>query len=247
MIVNPHVFDSGPPPTTYFSVVMADLPISLCQLADASGATAVDVSGNHNDLTYTVTTNTYQQPTLVTTGDFCCALADRIVCSTSLFSQPNTHGWAEELWCEVSSNALQALCALGDSPEYNVSSSYGSVVYMNAAGKLVGWIYNGSVTQINGTTIVSTGSRHHVVFEVDLDADEIRLWLDGNLEGSASLGGNPPQSFTTYWHVGYCAASSPNGVALNNFGVFQGSMQYVALYLAPLGATRVAAHWNEGK
>lgn len=247
MIINPYRFGGAAPPS-YLSVALGYSPIVLAELADASPATtAVDSSGNGNDLSYKSILNSYQQPTIVTSGNFSCGLADRLVRDAApLFSQPTAHGWTHKAWIETSALSLNALWAMGDDPGYNVSSSYGSVCYIDAAGKLVFWIYNGAVITAQGSTVLSSG-RHFVQTDVDLDNSAINIYLDGALEATAATGGNPPQSFAGYYHLGFCANAAPNGVSLGNFGVYQGQMQFAGVYTSPLGMAAHTALWNAGK
>ena len=92
----------------------------------------------------------------------------------------------------------------------------------------------------SGTTVLNDGNWHHIVAVRDADSDELRIYVDGTLEDSASTLGVYTNGFD---------ASTDLNIGWLNSGVgyyFNGIIDEVALYNRALTPDEIQKHYDDG-
>lgn len=208
---------------TYATEVLADLPLSWWDLRQASGAVQSDRSGNGR------TGTIVGSPTLdPTDGITFNPSSDQHIESDANFAAGTYGAWAIEVVCEAAGFANFAhLCGFqsGAGPDY-LAFAISSVPQTS-----ITW-YGTSGHGLNGATTPLTATRYHFVAE--FDGAEVRIFVNGVLDGSASETDGAVLSYGQPLYVGN-----------DGFGIgdgFDGLIRHAAFYDHALGATRVAAH-----
>ncbi|MFF3393655.1 LamG-like jellyroll fold domain-containing protein [Streptomyces sp. NPDC002669] len=120
-------------------------------------------------------------------------------------------------------------------------------LYVGNDGKLRGQFWTGTVAPITDTTRnVNDGKWHHAVLSVSGSTQS--LYLDGRLSGTLT-GKQLLAGGLTHNQIGAAHASTPAswpGWGSAGARSFAGTIDDVAVYHHPLGATAVAGHYREG-
>ena len=99
---------------------------------------------------------------------------------------------------------------------------------------------SGTDIGVTGSTVLTDGAWHHIVAVRDAGANEIRLYVDGAQEGSASATYSAGFGSTTAaLNIGYLNTNVPEFH-------FNGSIDEVALYSRPLSAEEISQHYYDG-
>ena len=78
-----------------------------------------------------------------------------------------------------------------------------------SGGKLIFRYWNGSVNQVTGTTILTTGVDYFI--QLIVSGTTIELWLDGALEATATVSGTPQSSASQPLTIGQTYSNGYNG------------------------------------
>lgn len=97
-----------------------------------------------------------------------------------------------EAWTKLDTNTVQQ----GLLEKYDAPSDKGYALRITAAGKLACWVLGSSQSaSVTGSTTVSTGVFHHVACRYD--GTTVKVYLDGNEDGSATAGVAPADGSQT--------------------------------------------------
>jgi hypothetical protein len=193
---------------------------------------------------------TYYGPTLgqpgalLTSSDtavlFNASEGDKIQYGSDLY--PGTGSWTAEAWVRGSSYANEQFLVSYYPGGYTAYHGSQYILYLTSAG-YPSWSVrdtSDNPAYITGSTSLTDDQWHHVVGVLDQGNDQMRLYVDGSLAGSASASsigsiadsGYPVNIGWTYryWTSDY--------IYLN------GRLDEVALYGSALSAEQVLAHYN---
>lgn len=211
----------------YNAEVLADSPGLFWKFDEnASGATAIDSSGNGRNGTV-VGTPVMTAPAVMPTG-----VASYTLDTTAKYvtlaadNWMNVSTWTVEAWVRLTNvTSLHAIMSRDGN-----SGSRGWTVYIRDG--LI-QAHNGTVG-FNGNTTLTTGVTYHVV--VTYDGTTVTLYLNGAVDGSTTQ--TMPANASRAINVGMSLA----GTASANFPL-TGNIDYVAYYPTTLSAARIAAHY----
>ncbi|MFT3860689.1 PKD domain-containing protein [Micropruina sp.] len=240
--VRQHYVNSGrtlttsAPTDTYGAAVYAANPDLFWRLAETSGSTVTDASGNSNAGTYnggftlggTSGIGLSTDKSVAFNGSTGTAAASTSVINPTVFS--------EELWFKTTTTTGGKLIGFSSS-RTGSSSSYDRHVYMLSSGQLRFGVYTGSQVYFDSAASYNDGSWHHVVAQQDTSG--MKMYVDGQLVGSNTTRTN--QSFTGYWRIG--GDSTWGG---NSTNYFKGSLDEVAVYSRTLTSAEVLDHFIKG-
>ena len=225
----PGLIDPAAVGPAYWAEVLSDSPLALWKLAESSGSTMVDSSGNGYDGTYT-DAPTLGHPSLIEgVGDTCASFT------------PNDHATvADAEWMDVNNLTVEAVVVFDD-----LSSNRGVVARDSGGGssrdwKLYGYsngnLYAGLLSPggsgVEAGAPVSTGTAHHVAMVHD--GSTLKLFIDGSLEASTTAAFNTRQNAQAI-HVGRYSSA-----------YHRGEIQGVAIYGEALSSARILAHAAAG-
>lgn len=221
-----------PAPTNYASAVFADGPLVFLNLDEATGTTAVDLSGgnHHGTITNSPTLNVPSAISGETAITFNGTTQGVDVPWFSSIQPASGYRATLECWIKTTVGG-HALSRSGDADapmSLNVNS---------ATGKLNGITKSPSQNILVGATTVNDGSWHHIAFTVEpkpLSANIIpKLYVDGVLDATDAVGWSAPQTFSSGLSVASRGTSA----------WFTGSVAMAAYYVNSLSPTRIAAHY----
>jgi hypothetical protein len=222
--------------TAYKSLVLASAPVSYWPLNETSGTTALDIVGTNN-ITYGGTSpldyKLNQEPLRNTDGQP-CALFTSGNSQAAYNSSLNPSQFTVECWVKPTNTAaVQYLVSLQDRTAggrlgYALWKVNGSAGFGVMAGTGTG--SNG--VAVNGATVAEAGKTYHVVGTYD--GTTLKLYVNGNLEGAASLVYVPATPNQPGFSVG-----SRNGATVS-----PSYIQDVALYNRALTAEEILTHYQ---
>jgi hypothetical protein len=236
-------------PSNYVADVLADGPMGYWQLNDL-GDTAVDSSGNGRDGTYVFSTGVQQA-----TGPF--GVDDCAVDTTAGIGNYITIGdtafdsiiggvdqsWTFELWVNNPTNdVLEALIDKTDTSPVNWNIMQ-ALVAPNL-GKVSAQTFDGSSNPfaVSDDSLIGTGWHHIAMTRATLNdgdsADEIRIYVDGILEGVAPAAGSMDTTNTTDLTIGGRAEGADRTLVA--------TYAHAAVYASALTATRLLSHFTTG-
>jgi hypothetical protein len=226
-------------PASYDSVVLADAPVAYYKLAETSGTTANDSSGNSLNGTYSggVTFLGTNCPGNLSGGVLLNGTSGFVsIAANALLNLGAT--WTLEAWFVAQSFASQA-CFItekytgGANP---VGYALGlNVDTIQSANTLEGGYYTGSLWMQTVGPNVTAGDLYHTL--VTYDGTTLRQYINGSLIATLTAGSH---------------AASNDGVFLGvrNDGTttfFKGILACCAIYNTTLSATRIKAHYLAGR
>ncbi len=216
---------------SYPSEVLADSPLAYYRLGESSGTAMVDASGNGRDGTYT-STALGTAGALAGSGDSDTAIT--LTGGTGNAGAVPYDTWMNgltavtvEAWVNTTATSgTRFVVARTGNTNYN----YGLAVINGKA--FMGLRTTSTSLGATGTTNVADGLWHHLVGT--WDGTTLRIYVDGVLDGTASLSG----TMTT----------AANGLQVGGRGAnyFVGSIDEAAVYSSALSASRIAAHYGAG-
>jgi chitodextrinase len=140
--------------------------------------------------------------------------------------------FAVEAWFKTTTTTGGKIVGFGDATT-GASSSNDRHIYMDAAGKVSFGVWPNAASTITTTAGFNDGQWHHVVGNLGAGGQE--LYIDG-----ARIGQNATTSsvdYTGYWRIG-------GDTTWAGDMYFDGDIDDVAIYGAPLSATKVSRHFN---
>ncbi|MFT4258390.1 PKD domain-containing protein [Microbacterium sp.] len=221
------------PADAYGAAVYSLDPALYWRLGESIGSTAADASGYGQKGTYFGGVNKGAAGALTGVANTSATFDGGQVISQNSFTNPRSYSL--EAWFKTTTATGGKIIGFGNSPDGN-SSGYDRHVYMTPTGQLIYgvWVGFGDTLQTSGS--YNDGQWHHVV--ATQGTTGMRLYVDGALQGSN--GQTSAQDYTGYWHVGGDVTWGPGDWE------FDGSIDEVAVYLAPISATAVAQHYSLG-
>ncbi|MDF9279079.1 signal peptidase I [Arthrobacter sp. EH-1B-1] len=222
----------------YRAVIAPDSPWAYYPLDEAPSIfVAQDASGNNRDAMYSYFGVTNSVPGALT-GETNFAITHSGT-PTSTFSTPGPipgpQAFTIELWFRTGSGQGGELAGFGDT-RTGASGRYDRNLYMGSDGKLNFGTYTGVTHVITSPASYNDSVWHHVA--ATLGPAGMALYIDGQLVGS-----NPnraAESYNGYWRIGGDNLAGWPNRPTNTY--FTGSLDEIAIYPAPLSATRIGAH-----
>ena len=233
---------SGTTTYPYTQTVLADGPAADWRLAETSGNTATDVSGNGNSGTY-VAGDTLTQTGAIQRDPATAAKLDGVGGQVLVPNAANLNITADvtaEVWVKFNSiSTNQVLISKGEGSA-NTLSSFQLWYQAVNGGSFVFTTFIGATATSGVYPMTPTvGTWYHVIGTRNA-AGMINVWVDCNLgTGEAEDGGGLLNSTGSALAIG--SAGSGTGPHLNPLNGF---IQEAAVYNVALGHDRIGAHWG---
>lgn len=222
---------------SYDSVILADTPVGYWKLAETSGTSAIDSSGNSYNGTYSGGYTFGVGLANTSGGVLFDGTSGKITLPTGTLMNVGAT-WSAEAWFISNSNTgaagllVEKFTGIGNP----VSVSLGIAIDASSGTYLSGGYYTGSTWVIaKGPLVCPLGIPVHIV--VTYDNSNIRLYVNGSLVGVTSASTHVVNN--DGWFIG-----------VNNSGTsgfFSGIIANVALYNTTLSSTRIKAHYLAGR
>ena len=217
----------------YADAVLEDGASSFWRLSEAAGSTtAEDWAGTSTGVagagvTWGVDGAVEGDPD--TAADF-SGTSTGLVATQTAIDGPQT--FTVEAWFRTTSRAGGKIVGFGNR-NTGTSTSYDRHVYLDTSGRVVFGVYPGAERTIQSAAGKNDGEWHHVV--ATLGPDGMKLYLDG-ARVAQRTDTTSAQQYSGYWRIG---GDRPWSGAT----WFDGEIDDVAIYPAPLTAAQVDAHW----
>jgi len=228
----------GGNPLIYVNEVLADTPWAYWRLGETSGTTALDISGNARNATYTNSPTLGANPLITVdnsvdldgTNDYASFTPGTAV----------TGNFTYECW--INADSFSSFPGLVSGWNANSSGNYGSIILLADTGVVeiyaanstfTGWSY----TDSTGYTL-STGTTYHLVFVNDDTNNTAKLYVNG-VEQYSSSG-----KTTAMGMVNASKILSIGRATTSNY--FNGRIDEVAIYTKALSADRILTHYRAG-
>lgn len=209
---------------SYTSRIKGLSPAAYWQLAETSGTSFVDSSGNARNGTWSAAPTWAVARLVNNTSDTAATFAGQTASIAGLPSETAT-GFSAEAWINTTAGGT-IFYRDNDANLSNPGRHYRLLVNN---GKVEAYVFtNGSFAHLVGTTVVNDGVTRHVV--VTHDKSVARLYVNGVQEVSANVG----------------PALEDNSVALR-IGGFTGTLDDLAIYQYPLTPTQVKENNDQGR
>jgi len=238
---------SGPakPTDTYGAAVYDDEPDAFWRLAETSGTTAGDSSGNGSTAGYLDNVFLGAGPTkggvsgigLATDRSASFDGSGDYVALTN--SVPSPARFSTELWFRTNTTSGGKLIGFGNNRTSNSSTdNFDRHVFMTNAGKLrFGVRYAGMQQVLESPASYNNNQWHHMV--ATFGPLGMRLYVDGGLVAENNQTG--AQSYTGYWRVGGDNLSGWASRPTSDY--FAGSIDEVAVYSRQISTAEVVDHF----
>lgn len=223
---------------------VAGSAIGYYKLAEASGTTAADTSGNAKNGTYYNVSGYNAGGPCGGGGVTYNGLTMGHVATPLQVNNPTTY--SEEIWFKTSSGNSMRLMGFGDA-QTGSSASYDRVVYLDTTSKLVYGYNAGFLTYKTLTTTASYNDNkwHHVV-ATQSPGNGMRLYVDGALLKSDNTA-TTPQNFNGFWRIGSDNMSGWPALTILISSYTNGSLSHAAFYSRELGQQEVFNHYLAGQ
>ncbi|APX34934.1 hypothetical protein BH708_14745 [Brachybacterium sp. P6-10-X1] len=226
--------ESADPPGDAYGASVFDLnPALYWRFGEASGDTAADSSGYGQDGSYIGDVSHGATGALDGVADTAAQFDGGQVISQNSYSNPRSYSL--EAWFKTSTSTGGKIIGFGSSAT-GTSSNYDRHVYMTDTGQLVYGVWPGAERKIETSSSYNDDRWHHVV--ATQGAGGMVLYVDGEVVGSDPEPG--AQEYTGYWHVGGDHTWGPGD------DEFDGVIDEVAVYLVPIPAEDISAHYALG-
>ncbi|MET0977080.1 MAG: PKD domain-containing protein [Leifsonia sp.] len=216
----------------YAADVLDDNPTDYWRLGETAGPTVYDWAGSQDSTASSgVTFGTAgaigaDSNTAATFSGNSSGLAS----TQSAIPGPNT--FAIEAWFKTTSTTGGKIVGFGNSST-GTSTNYDRHIYMDNAGRVLFGVYPGESRVVQSGTGYNNGQWHHVV--ANLGPSGMQLYVDDVRVGQRSdttFG----QGYSGFWRIGGDSSWSGNPF-------FNGAIDDVAVYSAPLSLQQVDSHW----
>jgi hypothetical protein len=212
-------------------------------LAETTGLTAADSTGNNRTGSYAATGIAYAtsgpcpRDTPASRSVTLNGTSGEIAGPTT--AQTNPTVFSIEIWFNTTA-AQGKLIGFGQL-RTGTSSNYDRHLYIDSTGVLVFGVYPNAVKTVASTSKVNDGVWHHAVGT--LSSAGQYLYLDGSLVASTAAV-TTAQNYTGYWRIGYDNLNGWPNRPSSFF--FNGSLAWASVYTYALSATQVSAHYRAG-
>lgn len=227
--------------SSYPSAVMADAPFLYWRLAETSGSTAADTSGNGNFGTYSGVTLGFTPGALACSTNPAASFPSSIgsvIQGSNAATGPNT--FSIEIWFRTASTTGGRIFGFGNK-NTTWSNTSDRHLYLTDAGSVTFGVDNGTVRTVASATGLNNGLWHHAVGV--LSGTSMVLYVDG--VNVASRNDAAAGAYSGFWRLGDDRMrgwpNSPTDAGL------AGTLDEAAIYNTALSATRVAAHHTAGR
>jgi hypothetical protein len=120
---------------------------------------------------------------------------------------------------------------------------YDREIHIGTDGKVYFLVWDGSERSAISTNTFTDNRWHHAVGVITGDGGNMKLYVDGVLQQTTSIGTILPYTSSSYWRIGgYMGAGWTNTVN----GYFTGSIDEARIYNRVLTATEVVSLYNSG-
>lgn len=225
---------------TYQSTVLADSPLMLWLLADTSGTTAADATGNGLTGTYNAGYTLAQAGPLFQANAVAFAGGAESGGEVAYSTATQTPSYTFSLECWVKTTTASGGVLIENVPSSGTYWAY--VVYMVNGGQITfGIASNSAQYTCTSTAAYNNGSWHHVVATYSQSSTNMVLYVDGQ-QVATTTATVVTQTNVCFYEV---AGQSLTGFA----GTFTNSclaatMAAAAQYGTALTANQVSAHWT---
>lgn len=227
----------------YKTAVTADSPYLFWRLDETSGTAVADTSGNSRPGTVTGTGYTWNQAGALVSETRDTSLATTTAGITANTSVTGSAAFSVEAWVKTTSTTGGRILGFGDKGGATASTSVDRQLYTAPNGK----VYFGAgsnKTVVASTASIANGAWHHVVGTYVSGTNGLKLYVDGVLQGSATVN---VSSSAGFWRAGFEAQSVMSAwTGSPSDSYFEGNLEELAVYTTTLTATRVKAHYDAG-
>ena len=226
----------------YRTAVMADSPHLFWRLDEASGTVVSDETTANRPGTLRGGTYAWGQGGALASETREASLSTTTASITANTAVTSTAAFSVEAWVKTTSTTGGRILGFGDKGGATASAaaSVDRQLYTAPNGK----VYFGAgsnKTVVPSTASIANGAWHHVVGTYVTGTNGLKLYVDGVLQGSATV--NAPTA-TGFWRAGYEVMSGWTGNPSDSY--FEGNLEELAVYTSTLSATRVKAHYDAG-
>ena len=225
----------------YRTAVLADSPNFYWRLAETTGTALNDTGTGNRDATLLAQTFTMGQASALRseTRDRSLALSVGTINANASAAGPNV--FSVEAWVKSTSTTGGRILGFGNQTGQNPSTTVDRQLYLAPNGKVMFGVGGATKVGIASNAAVNNGAWHHVVGTYTSGTNDMKLYVDGALQGRATA---TPVALTGYWRAG---AEQITGWPSNPTDTYyEGSLDELAVYTTALSATRVLAHYNAG-
>ncbi len=218
----------------YAGKVLDDGATNFWRLDEPAGSTSVaDWAGNADMVSQAGVTRGVAGALGSTDSDLASSFngtGTGLAATQTAIAGPQT--FALEGWFKTTTTAGGKMFGFGSANTGN-SGSYDRHIYMDTQGRVLFGVYPGTSRTLSTTTRYNDGQWHYVVGS--LGPDGMKLFVDGRRVAQRT-DTTSAQAYSGYWRIG--GDNSWSGAPY-----FNGTIDDVAVYPAPLTTAQVDAHW----
>lgn len=222
---------------TYMTTVVADSPLAYWRLGETSGATFADSTSTGYNMTASGSGHSYNQTGALAadTNGSLQVSGSGFMCRTS-GATSLTGTFTVEAWVyPTASSGTFGIMGSRFSADSSFDMKYMNGQFHGDIGTGSAWLSTAADTPTNYSTL---NTWYHVVYVVTPTG--YTIYVNGVSAGNGSWASSTPVLFNSTHDL--CIGSS----ASNNFEMFQGKIDEVAIYSTALTAQQVAKHYNSG-
>jgi signal peptidase I len=226
----------------YKTAVLADSPSFYWRLDEAGGTTVNDTGSGNRDGTLLAQTWTQGQSGALVSEprNTSLALSVGVVNGNTNGAAPGT--FSVEAWVKTTSTTGGRILGFGNGTGQSPSSTVDRQLYLAPNGKVMFGVGGSTKVGISSTAAINNGTWRHVVGTYTSGTNNMRLYVNGVLQGSATA---TPVAMSGIWRAG---AEQLTGWPSNPTDFYyEGSLDELAVYPTALTAAKVLAHYNAGK
>jgi PKD repeat protein len=220
----------------YSDTVLADSPSHYWRLDGPAGSTKAFDQAGFDDLNLGSGVTQGAAGALAGTSNTAAdfnGTSDGTSATPSPVAGPQQFGL--EAWFKTTTTSGGKIIGFGDQPTGN-SGNYDRHIYMDDNGRVYFGIWLGYGATLETGDGLNDGQWHHVV--ASDSPSGLAMYMDGQLVGQRSESGGQP--YSGYWRVG----GDTSWAGSSSF--FNGDIDEVAVYGAPLTTTQVQRHYAVG-
>lgn len=220
--------------------VMADKPYAYYRLAETSGTTAADASGNGRNGTYSSTgvSHTGNGGPCSDTPAVTTLNGSGMISTSQRIAAPGPTTFTEEIWFRTTDYRGGSLIGYAATPT-GTPTQYDRQLYLTNSAQLVFGVYTGSVKTIMSAQSYNDGAWH--LATAALSSAGMKLYVDGH-QVAADASVTTAESAAGYWRIGSSNFSGwPSAPTSQGF---IGTVSGAAVYSTALSAARITAHYD---
>jgi len=224
----------------YRTAVLADSPNFFWRLAETGGTAINDAGAGNRDGTLLAQTYTQGQASALVSEpkDKSLAVSVGVVNGNTSAAAPNT--FSVEAWVKSTSTSGGRILGFGNGTGQNASTTVDRQLYLAPNGKAMFGV-GAAKTAIASTSAINNGAWHYVVGTYAPGNNNMKLYVDGVLQGSATVA---TVNLTGIWRAGAEQLTGWPGNPTDFY--YEGSLDELAVYTTALSAAKVQAHYTAG-